>query len=200
MERPVPRVSLDPRSFDRRPGLLTRGVLRYVRRTYGGELDTISVMAHHGGVLVPWTLLEGATKRTRSVLPEHLADLVVFVAATRLGCSWCVDFGASLWERKGLDPNVLRAAVSWRDSDVFDDDQRAAFAYTELVCGDVGSVDDAMTADLVERFGEAGLVELTYWVALENMRSRFNAALGLSSQGFSSGEACALAAVRRSAG
>ncbi len=183
------RVNVDPRTFDPRPDPLTRAVLWYVRRSVG-DLDTVASMAHRRGVLLPWLLLEGATQRTRSVLPGHLGDLVVFVASVRLGCSWCVDFGASLWEGKGLDPAVLRAAVVWRDSHVFDDDQRAAFAYTEQVCGDVGDVDDAMVADLVQRFGEPGVVELTYLVALENMRSRFNAALGLTSQGFSSGDAC----------
>ncbi len=186
------RVDVDPRTFRPRPGPLTRALLWYVRRT-AGDLDSVSVMAHRRGVLIPWMLLEGATQRTRSVLPGELADLVVFVASVRLGCSWCVDFGASLWEGKGLDPAVLRAAVTWRESDAFDDDQRAAFAYVEQMCGEVGEVDDAVVADLVERFGQPGVVELTYLVALENMRSRFNAALGLTSQGFSSGDACSVA-------
>lgn len=34
-------------------------------------------------------------------------------------------------------------------------------------------------------FSDAEIVELAGWVALENYRSRFNAGLGLRSQGFS---------------
>jgi hypothetical protein len=49
-----------------------------------------------------------------------------------------------------------------------------------------------MVADLLHQFGEPGVVELAYLVALENMRSRFNSTLGLTTQGFSSGEACSL--------
>ncbi|MFD4829099.1 hypothetical protein ACFWPV_04445 [Streptomyces uncialis] len=37
---------------------------------------------------------------------------------------------------------------------------------------------------LVTRLGEAAFVELTAMVAVENLRSRMNAALGLTSQGF----------------
>ena len=46
-------------------------------------------------------------------------------------------------------------------------------------------VTDEIVADLLHRFGEPGVVELAYLVALENMRSRFNSTLGLTTQGFS---------------
>jgi AhpD family alkylhydroperoxidase len=128
------------------------------------------------------------------VLPHGLAELVTFVTAVDVGCSWCVDFGASIWERKGLDPQILREAVAWRTSDRFDADHRAAFAYAEAVTAQPPQVDDAMVADLRARFGDAGVVELTYLIAMENLASRFNSSLGLSNQGFSSGDACALAA------
>jgi len=41
------------------------------------------------------------------------------------------------------------------------------------------------------------VVELTFWAGLENLRARFNSALGITSQGFSSGEACSLAMAGR---
>ncbi len=45
-------------------------------------------------------------------------------------------------------------------------------------------------ADLLARFGDAGVFELTYQIGLENMRARMNAALGITEQGFNSGDAC----------
>src|SRR5690606_39851956 len=47
------------------------------------------------------------------------------------------------------------------------------------------AVTDELAASLLDDLGEAAFVELTALVALENLRSRVNAALGLSSQGFS---------------
>jgi hypothetical protein len=41
-----------------------------------------------------------------------------------------------------------------------------------------------MTEALRAELGEDGLVELSMMVAVENERSRFNSALGLTSQGF----------------
>jgi alkylhydroperoxidase family enzyme len=45
-------------------------------------------------------------------------------------------------------------------------------------------VTDGMVEGLRRSLDDAELVELTMMVAVENVRSRFNSALGLSSQGF----------------
>jgi hypothetical protein len=46
------------------------------------------------------------------------------------------------------------------------------------------SVTDEMTERLSRHLSQAQLVELTAIVAVENLRSRINAALGLTAQGF----------------
>ena len=193
------RITLDLAQRARRPSLLVRGALAVTRRQYGGDLDSALAMSHHPGVFWPWGLMEMAGERRRSRLPEHLDHLVVVATAMHLGCSWCIDFGSSLWEQKGLDHDVLLDLVRWREVDRFDDDTRAALSFAEAASGNLDQVTDEMVVDLRTRFGQDGLVELAYLVALENMRSRFNSSLGLASQGFSSGEACSLAATRRRA-
>jgi AhpD family alkylhydroperoxidase len=187
------RITLDLDHREHAPSWLVRAALAVGRRQYGQDLDTVLAMSHNPGVLYPWALMETAGLRRRSRLPEGLADLVVLVTAAHLGCSWCVDFGAHEWERRGLDPDVAIDAVRWRNADRFDDDHRAAFEFAEAASGQLDQVTDEMVADLLHRFGEPGVVELAYLVALENMRSRFNSTLGLTTQGFSSGEACSLA-------
>ena len=52
------------------------------------------------------------------------------------------------------------------------------------------TVTDEQVAALVERYGHDGVVELSYLIALENQRARFNHALGITDQGFSSGDSC----------
>jgi AhpD family alkylhydroperoxidase len=193
------RITLDPDHREQAPPWWIRAALAWGRRRYGQDPDTVLAMSHHPGVLVPWALMETAGLRRRSVLPDGLAELVVLVTAAHIGCSWCVDFGAYEWERRGFDPDVVLDAVRWRIADRFDDDARAAFQFAEAASGQLDQVSDAMVADLIRRFGEPGMVELAYLVALENMRSRFNSVLGLTTQGFSSGEACSLVQQQESA-
>ena len=56
--------------------------------------------------------------------------------------------------------------------------------YAEAMTATPPDVTDEMVAGLRRELGDAELVELTMMVAVENVRSRFNSALGLTSQGF----------------
>jgi 4-carboxymuconolactone decarboxylase len=53
-------------------------------------------------------------------------------------------------------------------------------------------VPDALFDRLRQHFDEAQLVELTHVIALENLRGRFNLALGIGAAGFSEGSVCAV--------
>lgn len=180
------RIGLDPRTYRPAPSLLSRALLAASRRVLKIDAQPAAAMAHHQGVFLPWSLLEVTTRATRSVLPAQLGQLAVFVTSVQLGCTWCIDYSAALWEQQGLAPQILRQAARWREHpDTFDEVHRLAFEYCEAVTSTPPAVTDELSARLAELLGEDGLVELTYWIALENMRSRFNSALGLASQGFS---------------
>jgi hypothetical protein len=49
---------------------------------------------------------------------------------------------------------------------------------------------DAVGGPGRRRFGAAGVAEPTYQIRVENMRARMNSALGITEQGFGSGEIC----------
>jgi len=53
------------------------------------------------------------------------------------------------------------------------------------------TVSDELFARLRSHFDEGQLVELTHLIALENLRGRFNLALGIGAAGFSEGMVCA---------
>jgi alkylhydroperoxidase family enzyme len=78
----------------------------------------------------------------------------------------------------------LQAAANWRDSKLFNEDERLALDYAERMTITGQRVDDALFARLKGRFSEAQIVELTAAVALENFRSKFNPPLGVEAQGF----------------
>jgi alkylhydroperoxidase family enzyme len=56
-------------------------------------------------------------------------------------------------------------------------------------------VSDALFGELRKQFDDGQLVELTHVIALENMRGRFNLALGIGAAGFSEGMVCAVPTV-----
>jgi alkylhydroperoxidase family enzyme len=78
----------------------------------------------------------------------------------------------------------------WRDSAVFTPLERAVLGYAEAMTQTPPAVTDEMVADLLGQLGEAAMVELTAFIALANMNSRGNVALGIESEGYA--ESCDL--------
>ena len=78
----------------------------------------------------------------------------------------------------------LAEVAAWRDSMLFSASERVALEYAERVTYSDQKVDDAFFAEVKKHFTEAQIVELTFAVALENFRSKFNPALGVEAQGF----------------
>lgn len=172
--------------------LLTRLLYRYAQRRFGQVPEPFAVYAHHRGILLAGGMHEGMLERASTTLPSNVRELAVFWTARTVGCSWCVDFGAMLMRLDGLDIDRLQHIDEYGTSALFTDDERAAIAYADAITTDPHRVTDAQVADLTTRFGEKGVIELTYQIGVENMRARVNSALGITEQGFSSGAACRL--------
>ncbi len=170
--------------------LLTRLMYRYAKRRFGEVPVPFAVYAQNRGLLVANAVHETMLQRSSTKLPANVRELAVYWTARTVGCSWCVDFGAMLQRLDGLDIERLKDIDAYATSPAYTDDERAAIAYADAMTTDPHNVTDEQVADLRRRFGDAGVMELTYQIGVENMRARMNTALGITEQGFSSGDAC----------
>jgi AhpD family alkylhydroperoxidase len=174
----------------KRAGLLTRTMYRVAKRRYGQVPEPFAVSAHHRKLMIAGAIHETMVDRASKALPVSVRELAVLWTARAIGCSWCVDFGSMLQRLDGLDVERLKEIDEYATSPAFTDDERAAIAYADAMTADPHTVTDEQVADLRARFGDAGVFELTYHIGLENMRARVNSALGITEQGFNSGDAC----------
>jgi alkylhydroperoxidase family enzyme len=170
---------------DRANRLIPRLALRYSRRRFGRVVEPVAAAAHHSGVLLAMGALETAAQRGWRRLDGHLRWLAIQASAGEIGCSWCTDYGYYEGMQQGVDPAKVRDVPRWRASAVYDERERAVLEYAESATSTPVRMSDELMEALHRHFSEAELVELAAWVALENLRSRFNAGLDLRSQGFS---------------
>jgi alkylhydroperoxidase family enzyme len=161
----------------------TRFAAWYSRRKYGAVLDPLDVMAHNPRVLRADAFFEGSVAKWDRLDPQ-LKLLAVLTSSATIGCSWCMDFGYWVAHSEGVPEAKLREIPRWRDSDAYTDVERLVMTYADAMSRTPMEVDDAVVAALREHLDDAALVELTMMVAVENQRSRFNSALGLTGQGF----------------
>ena len=171
-------------------GLLTRVMYRVARRRFGEVPEPFTVAAHHPRLLVANAVHEMLLESGSKKLPASVRELAVFWTARTIGCSWCVDFGSMLQRLDGLDVDRLKDIDQYATSPRYSEDERAAIAYANAMTTDPHTVTDEQVADLRDRFGDDGVIELTYQIGVENMRARMYSALGITEQGFNSGDAC----------
>ena len=154
----------------------------YSRRKYGQVLEPGLAILHNRKVLTTMIAHENKVARWNSLDPTTKA-LAVLAAAAEIGCGWCLDFG--YWEsvHRGVEPVKLRGINQGQTAEVYSENERAVIAYAVAMTRTPPEVTDEMVADLRTRFTDAQLVELTAMIALENSRSRTNAAFGLTQSG-----------------
>ena len=185
----MPRIPAVPESA---AGLFGRLAYRYARRRFGAVPEPFAVLRHHRKIFWASAVAETAYDKACTVLPARVRELAVYRTATTVGCSWCVNFGTMLQRLDGLDVDRLQHIDDYATHPLFDDRERLALAYADAMTAQPMTVTDELVERVRAHVDDAELVELTYLVALENLRARTNHALGLTAQGYTSGDACPL--------
>ncbi|WP_067566002.1 carboxymuconolactone decarboxylase family protein [Nocardia acidivorans] len=166
-------------------GPLTRTLYWFMKRRFGEVPEPFTVIANHPKLFMAASIHETQVERASKVLPANIREIAVYRVARTVGCSWCVDFGTMLMRLDDLDIDKLRHIDDYPTHPAYTEDERAAIAYADAVTATPPTVTDEQVADLAQRFGDRGVMELTYQIGLENLRARTYHALGITDQGFS---------------
>lgn len=165
-------------------GFVPKLARSYTRRRFGQMVEPTQAASHHAGVLMAMGALETSVAKGWKKLDPTLRWLAIQQTGMLIGCSWCTDYGYYEGMNAGIDPRKVRAVAEWRKSALYDERERVVLEYAEQATLTPAQVSDDLARRLHLHFNDAEIVELAGWVALENFRSRFNAGLGLHSQGF----------------
>jgi len=153
-------------------------------------LEPIEIYAHAPRLLFGYGLLEQSSA-SKPRVAEHLRSLAVLKSAVMQGCEFCQDIGSHEARRASVSDQQLRELYRYRESEHFDETERLVLDLAVGMTVTPVTVSDELIAALRERFEDRQLVELAHMIALENLRSRFNAAFGIGAAGFSEGQVCA---------
>jgi alkylhydroperoxidase family enzyme len=164
-------------------GLYGAVVKRFSKKLLGRVPEPLGVYWHNPAVLKA-TMGMGAKAQKWDACDLSLKSFAHMAVSAQIGCSWCLDFAYFQAFNEHLDMDKAREVPRWRESVVFTPLERAVMGYAEAMTQTPPSVTDEMVAGLLEQLGEAALVELTAFIALANMNSRGNVALGIESEGY----------------
>jgi 4-carboxymuconolactone decarboxylase len=156
-------------------------------------IEPIEVYAHAPGLLQAYGGFEYASSQLTRV-DKRIRALAELKAATMTNCEYCIDLGSQIARRWGLSDDELLALPSYKTSPLFTDVEKLVLDYAVAVSRTPVDVPDELFDALKQHFNDSQLMEITHFIALENMRGRFNLALGIGAAGFSEGMVCAVPA------
>ncbi|MFC3088546.1 carboxymuconolactone decarboxylase family protein [Tabrizicola soli] len=110
-------------------------------------------------------------------LEKSLLHLIKLRASQINGCSYCVDMHAHEALEDGDSLQRVLLVAAWRESPLFTERERVAFAWTEALTRVAdGGVPDALYAAALAQFSESELVKLTVAVSIINTWNRLSVA------------------------
>ena len=110
----------------------------------------------------------------KSGVGTKLLDLVFLRVSQINGCAFCLDMHARYLLKQGEDMQRIVSLDAWRDSDFYDDRERAALDWAERVNALDEDALDAAGAELKRHFNEREIAELTFGVAVINAWNMLN--------------------------
>jgi len=118
-------------------------------------------------------LSAGRTYLKTTDIEPRLRALVELRTSQINGCPFCIDTHSREARRADVDQQQLDLLSVWRDTDLFDDRERAALAWTESVTRVAETnVPDEVYEEVKKHFSEKDLVDLTLTVAVMNAWNR----------------------------
>jgi uncharacterized peroxidase-related enzyme len=154
------------------------------KRKYGQVLKPALLWARSPKLYLAVALLYGALDRRRSPLDPVLRSLVTVRVSQINWCRFCVDLNSATLARRAGSMDKVEALAGWRQSSLFDEQERVALEYAETLTITGHTVSDELMARLRRQFSEDAIVELTGLIAFQNLSSKFNSALDIPAQGF----------------
>jgi AhpD family alkylhydroperoxidase len=157
-------------------------------------IEPLQMYAHLPVLFKGYAKLEQATAKLHR-LDTRLHVLAELMAATLTHCEFCIDMGSAISRRLGLTDQEILALPNYQTSPLFSELDKLVLDYAVGMSRTPADVPGELFDRLRQHLDDRQIVELTHHIALENMRGRFNLALGIGPAGFSDGMVCAVPAV-----
>jgi len=154
------------------------------KRRYGVVLTPGLLWARVPRLFAAVAVLYGVLDRKSSPLSPLLRSLVTVRVSQINWCSFCVDINSFTLAKRAGSPAKVEHLEHWRESEIFDEKEKAVLEYTEAVTYSDRQVSNAMVERLKCFFDDDAIVELTGLIAFQNLSSKFNSALDVPAQGF----------------
>lgn len=163
---------------------MVRFIMWAQKKKYGEALLPAKLWGRSPKLLYGLQAFYRAIDRKSSPLEPSLRALINVTVSQINHCSFCVDIGSALLQKRGVSMEKILALPDYDTNPIFSKREKIALAYAEAMTKAEKGVDDSLFQRLSREFNEDEIIELTALIGYQNLSSKFNAALNIPSQGF----------------
>jgi len=133
-------------------------------------------------LLLPFLYLIGNFNRSKHLTGELKSLLSIRISQLN-NCEFCLDFNAFNFLQKNAVEEKAFQVENFKSNPIFTETEQRALQYAEEITIHSEGIDILNQDSLKILLGETKLIELTAWICLQNMSSKFNSALNIEPQG-----------------
>ena len=157
-------------------------VYDHVLKQWGRISNFSRVLAHQPATLEAWALANDAIRLANvKTDPAYvkIQQLVIIKTSALNSSAYCMSHNVPLGKKMGLSDEQIAAVRGdkYMDSPLFDDRQKAAIRWADVVTNMTARDDDKAYAAMKEHFSEKQIVELTVFCCMWNYSNRLCEAL-----------------------
>ena len=157
-------------------------VFDHVLKQWGRISNFSRVLIHQPATLEAWALANDAIRLANvKTDPDYvkIQQLVIIKTSALNNSAYCMSHNVPLGRKMGLSEEQIAAARgnSYMASPLFDERQKAAIRWADVVTNMTARDDDKAYAAMKEHFSEKQIVELTVFCCMWNYSNRLCEAL-----------------------
>lgn len=158
---------------------VAKDTLAGASKMLGRSANLLRILCRHTPLLARWFIGFVAAVRQPAlgaVSDVRLRNLATIKTSMVNACAYCTNHTSVYGQALGLSDAQLEAMQTdaWRNSDLFDEREKATIAWAEAVTRNTAKSDKALWETMKRLFSDAEIVELTMASAMFNMINRLN--------------------------
>lgn len=157
------------------------------KRRFGKVLQPSYVWGRIPRLFFAMAFFYSSISKKRSAISPELRSLVMVRVSQINDCAFCLDLNSAFYLANSKHVNgsdKLNDLQNWQDSSDYSDLEKLCLLYAESMTITGNKVTDELTKRLQQHLSDDDIVELTAVVAYQNLSSKFNNAIDVSSQEF----------------
>jgi AhpD family alkylhydroperoxidase len=153
----------------------------YEKIKYGKVLEPVIAWGYAPQIFFKFLKLWNSFNKKNLSIDQNLKSLICLFISKQNQCNFCINLHSSKLTSNPTYKEKIAALNDFTNNEIFSTQEKSLLEYAKYMTNTPVIIPKDVTSNLKQYYNDKQIVEITALIAFQNMSSRFNAALKLSS-------------------